>query len=136
MQLSLFDDPKPDYQEEDYYTCRRCKELLHISNFRVRSDSGRKGYRVKSCRSCEQQEGQELISVHRTAPPKPTHCDCCGSVTSPEFMRLDHCHETLKFRGWLCNTCNGGIAFLGDNIEGVEKALTYLKRHYHGSTET
>ena len=33
------------------------------------------------------------------------------------------------FRGWLCRSCNVGIGQLGDQIDGVEKALTYLRKH-------
>ena len=129
MQLDLF-DRLPLNEGEEYHVCRKCNAKLPISAFRVRSDSGRKGYRVKSCRSCEQKESQELLELHKKAPPKPPLCDCCNKPTEPDFMRLDHCHERLEVRGWLCNTCNGGIAFLGDDIEGLEKALAYMKRHY------
>lgn len=132
MQLDLFDSLPPN-EGEEYHTCRKCNEELPISAFRVRSDSGRKGYRVKSCRNCEQKESQELLELHKKAPPKPSVCDCCNKPVEPDFMRLDHCHETLKIRGWLCNTCNGGIAFLGDNIEGLEEALAYMKRHHERS---
>jgi len=41
-------------------------------------------------------------------------------------LNLDHCHDTLSFRGWLCGKCNSGIALLGDNKEGVQRALKYL----------
>ena len=39
---------------------------------------------------------------------------------------MDHCHKTKKFRGWLCNQCNFSIGGLGDDVEGVIKALNYL----------
>jgi hypothetical protein len=41
---------------------------------------------------------------------------------------LDHNHETGKFRGWLCDNCNTGIGKLGDTVEGLERAIAYLKR--------
>ena len=56
-------------------------------------------------------------------------CDCCGEIPEKSLV-LDHCHKTLKFRGWICEPCNHGIGKLGDNIEGVEKALAYLSRAY------
>lgn len=40
---------------------------------------------------------------------------------------IDHCHETGEVRGILCTGCNTGIGHLGDNIEGLERALYYLK---------
>ena len=42
-------------------------------------------------------------------------------------MNIDHCHETGAVRGILCTGCNTGLGHLGDNIEGLEKALEYLK---------
>tara|TARA_A200000159_G_C7239023_1_gene303691 strand:+ start:39 stop:185 length:147 start_codon:yes stop_codon:yes gene_type:complete len=45
-------------------------------------------------------------------------------------MVCDHDHNTLKFRGWICDPCNMGIGKLGDDLEGIEKALAYLKGHY------
>lgn len=39
---------------------------------------------------------------------------------------LDHCHETGNVRGWLCSTCNFGLGKLGDNIDGILRALYYL----------
>ena len=43
---------------------------------------------------------------------------------------LDHDHATHNFRGWLCDGCNIGISRLGDTLEGVKAALTYLQQHY------
>ena len=42
-------------------------------------------------------------------------------------MNIDHDHETNKVRGILCTGCNTGIGHLGDNIEGLKRALYYLE---------
>jgi hypothetical protein len=41
---------------------------------------------------------------------------------------VDHCHSTGQIRGVLCCECNTGIGKLGDNAEGVRRALAYLER--------
>jgi len=41
-------------------------------------------------------------------------------------MNIDHCHETGKVRGILCTGCNTGLGHLGDNVEGLQKAMDYL----------
>ena len=62
--------------------------------------------------------------------PMPDNCECCGrhKSDSKKAIHLDHDHGTGAFRGWLCNRCNAGIGMLGDNIEGLQRAVAYLER--------
>jgi hypothetical protein len=62
--------------------------------------------------------------------PEPNNCECCGRLSSRprRALALDHCHVTGKFRGWLCTACNLALGKLGDSIEGLERALAYLRR--------
>ena len=58
-------------------------------------------------------------------------CGCCGKHQM-EFKKnfaVDHVHGTdpVEVRGLLCSNCNTGIGKLGDNIEGLKKALKYLE---------
>jgi hypothetical protein len=41
---------------------------------------------------------------------------------------MDHDHQKECFRGWICERCNIGLGKFGDNIEGLTKAIDYLKR--------
>lgn len=64
--------------------------------------------------------------------------DCCeicgfteGSVSDKEMKRrlvYDHCHDSMDFRGVLCNECNAALGKLGDDIEGLKRAVAYLER--------
>ena len=54
------------------------------------------------------------------------YCQMCDKDLSDTRVCIDHDHITGKVRGILCTSCNVGIGLLGDNIEGVEKALRYL----------
>jgi len=42
-------------------------------------------------------------------------------------MNIDHDHDTNKVRGILCTGCNTGLGHLGDNVEGLKKAIAYLE---------
>lgn len=55
-------------------------------------------------------------------------CALCGKSLDAmnRRMNVDHCHETGEVRGILCTGCNTGLGHLGDNIEGLQKALAYL----------
>jgi hypothetical protein len=57
-------------------------------------------------------------------------CACCGATANRNGKRLfvDHDHETGAVRGVICHKCNAGIGALGDNVEGVRRALAYLER--------
>lgn len=45
-------------------------------------------------------------------------------------LSLDHYHgDDVKVRGLLCNNCNRGLGFLGDNPENLWKAFDYLIKH-------
>jgi hypothetical protein len=62
-------------------------------------------------------------------------CAICGkseeiknpSARDRSSLAVDHCHETGKIRGLLCFKCNTGIGALGDSIQGLERALAYLR---------
>lgn len=58
--------------------------------------------------------------------PDPKQCEICGKGQKTSY--LDHCHETGKFRGWLCHRCNVGLGCFGDNLSGISAALDYMRR--------
>ena len=62
--------------------------------------------------------------------PEPNTCEICNSAPSGRYSHLvlDHCHTTGIFRGWLCADCNLALGKLGDNKQGITKALAYLNK--------
>lgn len=52
-------------------------------------------------------------------------CAICEEFKG-QSLKIDHDHNTGQVRGLLCNKCNSGLGGLGDNIEGLRKALAYL----------
>lgn len=57
-------------------------------------------------------------------------CKICNVHQSKMTRRIsvDHCHETGKIRGLLCDKCNVAIGMLKDNISLLESAILYLKK--------
>lgn len=93
----------------------------------------------RDCRNTHQRIRGKLRREH-TAPADHC-CDICGkseeeivSVFGGKFSdrkispwRLDHCHQTGKFRGFLCNECNIALGKFGDDPEVLRNALRYLE---------
>lgn len=58
--------------------------------------------------------------------------DCCEVCGNEDKLVYDHCHDTMNFRGVLCNKCNRSIGQLGDTLESLEKVVSYLRRANEG----
>lgn len=52
----------------------------------------------------------------------------CALCCKPATLVVDHCHVTGMVRGLLCRRCNVALGTLGDNIDGLLRAIAYLKR--------
>lgn len=111
-------------------TCTHCKISKSIDKYRLCRlyKNMKQGEYVRSeCNDCERLLSKQLSIARKNAPSKPENCECCHQLTT-HFV-LDHCHKSGNFRGWICRNCNQGIGKLGDNLEGIKNALSYLNRH-------
>ena len=114
--------------------CRKCKEEKSIDCFNRRGEGNVKNRINIYCKECQALENSILRRLKKTAPPMPTHCQCCGldpltnENLSPlrKTLQLDHDHQTGKFRGWICDNCNVSLARAGDNFQGVLNLIKYL----------
>jgi Recombination endonuclease VII len=62
-------------------------------------------------------------------------CAVCGRAPKPgKSLHVDHDHETGYVRGLLCFKCNAALGQLDDDLERIERALTYvaIKRRVTG----
>ena len=63
-------------------------------------------------------------------------CAVCGKHESLNTrggkldpLHIDHCHKTNKIRDLLCYQCNSGLGQFKDDIETLQKAIDYLRKH-------
>lgn len=56
-------------------------------------------------------------------------CQICGKTDNRRSLAIDHCHDTNKVRGLLCDDCNVGLGHFRDNIDYLQSAIDYLKKH-------
>ena len=136
-QLSLFElqdtVSTPACSEGYKKTCSTCGEEFYIPEGYHRS-----GTYCPSCRSGHQKIRERL----KRANPIPLNprCECCGKSgddltihygrnnTPVSPWRLDHCHDTEKFRGWLCINCNTGLGRFYDDPDLLIKAIQYIQK--------
>lgn len=69
-----------------------------------------------------QQEFDNLLQVQKGV------CLICGKTNYNGWnLSVDHCHDTGKVRGLLCNPCNTGLGGFMDNPNLLANAIRYLK---------
>ncbi len=62
-------------------------------------------------------------------------CAICGLEETRKFKKretklcIDHNHKTGEVRALLCHGCNTAIGKFKENIELMERAIAYLKKH-------
>jgi hypothetical protein len=134
MQLDLlytYHNLEPNVQTK---VCKSCDIEKPVSEFRLyRRATGDRESRDSKCKTCSRRQYDVADRLRKTASPYEGNCGCCGKETPNPV--LDHCHKTEVFRGWLCSPCNLGIGTLGDTLNDITNALTYLERAY-GTTST
>ena len=108
--------------------CVECGKMLDSATGYINSKSPRTGklYLNSACRPCHNHRTRVVakLKLKHPRPPAGTPCECCGRVSK---LHLDHAHGSDEFRGWICRECNSSLGLMGDSIEGVKKALTYLE---------
>jgi hypothetical protein len=129
-------------------TCSCCKEIKEINLFPMISKKLQ--YRSAICKSCRNKRRQEkraedpqkekirtrkralqskygltLEDYDNMYTSQQGKCKICN--TSYDLLCIDHCHNTSKIRGLLCNSCNTGIGHLKDNVQFLKSAIQYLE---------
>lgn len=129
MQLGLFQTEHSVKPGVETKVCKKCEQEKPVTEYRLyRRATGDKDSRDSKCKQCSKAQQEVADTLRKTAPAYNGVCACCGKEEDSPV--LDHCHDTEIFRGWLCPPCNLGIGTLGDRLEDVENALSYLRKAY------
>ena len=119
--------------------CSKCGEHKSFEEFGLRISRGKESWHGV-CKDCRYEHnrnnryiklfGITIDDYNNMFSEQEGKCGICGKhqVELSRRLAVDHDHETMEVRGLLCTDCNVSIGKLGDNIEGVENALNYLKK--------
>lgn len=135
--------------------CHICKKNLPIERFSKKQSKRWYSYRCKDChnkyarehwypKNQEKQKAsnikwKQLNPIKRklhdysffTNEDKELYINSkkeCAICWTTELLGIDHCHNTLKFRGILCRTCNSWLGMFKDDTNLLESAIKYLKQ--------
>lgn len=133
-------------------TCRKCGVEKDLSEFPVRSDTGK---HRSECRDCRTKDN--LNRYHTKESTKEAHARAalkhslkkygltveqynemqekqsgrCAICNQPEEqdrrLAVDHCHATGKVRALLCQSCNTGLGLFRDSEALLMAAANYLQ---------
>lgn len=122
----------------EYYQKNKTQKTAYMRKWRAENLDRIKDKELEKSRRYRERNRETVRSrqwAFRGQPPptrpRPEICELCGGPPNGRgVLHLDHCHETGRFRGWLCSWCNTGLGKFGDNEKGLMKALSYLRRGF------
>lgn len=77
-------------------------------------------------RNLQDRYGITLLDYQNLLIAQNNRCASCGNLDKE--LVVDHCHDTGKVRGLLCNPCNGLIGLAKDNPHVLQCGIDYLLR--------
>jgi hypothetical protein len=115
-----------------YPYCKKCKNAqaksyrdknVNRTRSSMRHNSYKKYYKIGLEQYEKMQEKQKNLCAicSKPQPYMKTKPNC--------LLGVDHCHETGKVRGLLCNKCNLGLGYFLESQDILESALAYLNKH-------
>ena len=126
-------------------TCRYCSTEKPLHEF-TRNKSYANGY-ATICLACmrvyqaNRRANRDFIIAERakkfnTTPEHVRHlydtqlvCQICKQKDPRRSLAIDHCHDSGKVRGMLCDNCNKALGCFKDSIDNLKNAIEYLKKH-------
>lgn len=110
--------------------CKECgvKEKL----LKYHTEGGKEKQKERSFRALMRSYGitEEIYEQERIK--QNYKCCLCGADEKDQHhgrLYVDHCHETGKYRGLLCNLCNVALGSFKDNVEVIKKSIEYLNEN-------
>jgi len=119
--------------------CKSCGEMHEQTSREIQSNQAPMSctnYRPHNWSGYERQDaiirrqyGISMQEFNELLEHQGGGCAICAKPISKlrRRMNIDHCHDTNQVRGILCSGCNTGLGHLGDNIDGLLRAVAYLK---------
>lgn len=118
--------------------CVSCKKVQQLEEFRVLVRRiGDRHTLSSTCRTCDDTASVVKSKYRKRNPiPEDYRCPLCdrshedyiktGRYLTQSPFSVDHCHETMEVRGWICNPCNSAMGLAQHDPELLIKMAEYL----------
>jgi hypothetical protein len=132
QQQELFEDFQSIEDSDETRVCLKCgvekpETSFPVTRRCVTYDGSIKEFRKNTCIPCAYEQGKATRELYKhNIKPSSIVCPICDKEATGRDVVLDHDHETLEFRGWLCNKCNSALGNFYDDPKVLRKAIDYL----------
>jgi len=116
----------------EFYTGRgKCKDCINAAARKIRVDKPERYARYRKRANeylKERRYGITQEDFNNMLVEQNNMCKICNSeFKNTKDTHIDHCHNTNKVRGLLCNGCNLALGQFGDNTDIMSMAIKYLQ---------
>ena len=117
----------------DFYTGRRdCKDCKNAAARKKYVDdpetTQRNLIRMRE-RAKERRYGITQEQFDEMLVDQNSQCKICSiEFKGTKYTHIDHCHDTNRVRGLLCNDCNLALGQFNDNTDIMDNAIKYLQK--------
>lgn len=137
--------------EVPHKVCSKCQGCKSIDSFSLKSDRKSLASWCKDCNATAARErhkrfpektakanrkqalkryGLTQTKYDKLLKSQDFGCAVCGeefhTKTKRDNLAVDHCHQTGKVRGLLCNRCNYALGLVDDDSSILLKLASYL----------
>lgn len=107
--------------------CKDCKNAAARKNWKENTEASDRYKKRARERAKERRYGITQAEFDNILKSQKNKCAICESqFKSSKDTHIDHCHNSSKVRGLLCNNCNIALGQFEDNIEFMQNAIKYL----------
>lgn len=127
--LNEFHHSKKHKLYEKHYPdslCKACKAIKNKTWSKANPEKANR-YKIKSKLKLRYKISIEEYDAMVVA--QNNLCAICNQSQTRRNLSVDHCHQTNRVRGLLCDKCNLALGMINDDLTIVEGIKRYLLSH-------